>query len=287
MPQYPIRAAARLTGLSIDTLRAWERRYAAVTPERGERGRVYTDAHISRLRQLAALVGAGHSIGAIARLPEAALTDLLAASGAPPNAARSGPDLERMVDALQSGDLLEVETTLTQFAAVLPPRDLVLTVVIPALQMVGTRWVTGALLPWQEHLVSASMRSVLGSLVRMLSRPTGGARALFATPSGERHEMGLLCAALLAAARGASVVYLGPDLPADDIVAAATALDAESVVLSVTSPTIPADVATLSALSPHVAVWVGGAGGAELTARLGARAQYVSDLDHFERLLRT
>ena len=37
---YPIRAVAKLTGLGIDTLRAWERRHRAVTPVRDDRGRI-------------------------------------------------------------------------------------------------------------------------------------------------------------------------------------------------------------------------------------------------------
>ena len=47
---YPIRAVSRLTGIGIDTLRAWERRHQAVTPVRDDRGRMYTDADIARLR---------------------------------------------------------------------------------------------------------------------------------------------------------------------------------------------------------------------------------------------
>ena len=75
--RYPIAAVSRLTGLHLDTIRAWERRYAAVTPERGPRGRVYTDAHVQRLRLLAALVKQGHSIGQVAELPTPGLEELL------------------------------------------------------------------------------------------------------------------------------------------------------------------------------------------------------------------
>ena len=50
--RYPIRAVSKLTGISVDTLRAWERRYAVVDPERDERGRLYSDADVERLRLL-------------------------------------------------------------------------------------------------------------------------------------------------------------------------------------------------------------------------------------------
>src|SRR5690242_21913275 len=74
---YPIRAVARMTGLTVDTLRAWERRYDAVTPGRGARGRLYTDVHVTRLKQLAALVDRGHAIGTIVQLSDTQLKTLL------------------------------------------------------------------------------------------------------------------------------------------------------------------------------------------------------------------
>ena len=67
---YPIRAVSRLTGISIDTLRAWERRHDAVTPVRDERGRMYTDADVARLRLLRQAVEQGHSIGRLAGLTD-------------------------------------------------------------------------------------------------------------------------------------------------------------------------------------------------------------------------
>ena len=76
-PGYPIRAVARMTGLSVDTLRAWERRYEAVVPTRDDRGRIYSDADVDRLRQLAVLVDRGHAIGAVANLPAGELQRLM------------------------------------------------------------------------------------------------------------------------------------------------------------------------------------------------------------------
>ena len=71
--RYPIRAVARLTGLPLDTLRAWERRYEAVVPERGPRGRQYTEAQVERLRLLKEAVDQGHAIGTVARQDTSAL----------------------------------------------------------------------------------------------------------------------------------------------------------------------------------------------------------------------
>ena len=73
---YPIRAVSKLTGIAIDTLRAWERRHGAVTPIRDDRGRMYTDADVARLRLLKGAVEHGHSIGRLAGLGDEELRQL-------------------------------------------------------------------------------------------------------------------------------------------------------------------------------------------------------------------
>ena len=66
---YRIGAVSRLTGISPDTLRIWERRYAAVTPQRSAGGgRLYRGEDIARLKLMKQLVDAGDSIGTVATL---------------------------------------------------------------------------------------------------------------------------------------------------------------------------------------------------------------------------
>src|SRR5579884_189224 len=82
--RYPIRAVAKITGLSLDTLRAWERRYRAVVPERSNRGRQYGPEQVERLLLLGELVRKGHAIGAVASLPVQDLQNLLARQSCQP-----------------------------------------------------------------------------------------------------------------------------------------------------------------------------------------------------------
>ena len=73
-PRYPVRLVALRTGLSAHVLRAWERRYAVVSPTRTEGGqRLYSDLDIERLLHLRRLTERGHAIGRIASLPLAEL----------------------------------------------------------------------------------------------------------------------------------------------------------------------------------------------------------------------
>jgi DNA-binding transcriptional MerR regulator len=273
-----------MTGLSIDTLRAWERRYDAVVPGRGDRGRLYTDAHVSRLRRLAELVERGHAIGTIAASSDAELGRLLAGADAL-TARLPGPPAVASVDplmrALDRYDLEEIETIFNRHAAVLLPRDLVFAVVLPLLREIGRRWESGALRPSQEHLVSAIVRSALGGLVRAANHPSASAKIVFATPAGERHELGLLSAALLAASVGYGVVYLGPDVPAADIAHAATTTGARLVMISATTPKAVgrSEARKLARLAPGVETWVGGPDAESLLSAAGGGMRRIERLE--------
>lgn len=283
--RHPIRAVARITGLSIDTLRAWERRYHAVAPGRSDRGRLYTDGDIARLRRLSELVGRGHAIGTIAHLPDDELDRRLADSvrlslSATP-APKPAANLRPLIEALERYDLTGVERALNSYAAVLPPRDLVVAILVPLLRQIGQQWDAGTLRPAQEHLISAIVRSVLGGLLRAAMRPEATPKMVFATPAGERHELGLLCAALLAAASGRGVVYLGADLPAADIWHAVEESASPVLVLALTTPGAVTR-AELKALAtpPHgVELWIGGPAANDLLVLSGPAGRHVEDID--------
>ena len=53
MNLYNIQMVSKLTGISIHTLRAWEKRYQAVVPERDSSGRrTYNDSELEKLKIL-------------------------------------------------------------------------------------------------------------------------------------------------------------------------------------------------------------------------------------------
>jgi DNA-binding transcriptional MerR regulator len=90
-PSYRSGAAARLAGLSAETLRVWERRYELSDTKRSAHGqRLYSAQQVQRLSLLKQLVDQGHPIGQLARLSTDRLRELAGsvdslqeASGAP------------------------------------------------------------------------------------------------------------------------------------------------------------------------------------------------------------
>jgi MerR family transcriptional regulator, light-induced transcriptional regulator len=238
LPRYPIRAVSRLTGLSVDTLRAWERRYQVVAPSRDSRGRLYTDNDVHRLQLLSAAVERGHAIGRLARLTDAQVEGLInapAASDARAEAGARGHEVAigALTGALERFDHLAVERELNRLAFVLSPHDFVHRVVVPVMKRVGDDWHAERLTIAQEHLISEALRNLLGGMIRLHAREQPPRRLLFATPAGDRHEFGILAGAMLAAAAGLGVLYLGPDLPAAQIIQMATRSRADVIVLGV------------------------------------------------------
>ena len=294
-PRYPIRAVSKLTGIAIDTLRAWERRYGAVTPSRDDRGRMYSEADVARLRLLHAALEQGHSIGRLAALSDGELRDLcgdVAATTLPAaDRARAVPlDTTALMAALGDYDAIGIDQELSRLAAALRPLELLQDVLMPVLSRIGDDWHGGRARIAQEHLMSSTMRNLLGAFLRLYARRDASVRLLFATPAGERHEIATLGAAMLAASAGLGVSYLGADLPAREVVDFVEPAGARVLVLGLT--TAAADKARerelktiVRELPDGVELWAGGRG-AELHASIiRPRGLILSDYHAYQREL--
>ena len=112
-PAYRSGAVARLTGIPVETLRVWERRYKVVGPRQSATGqRQYTPVEVTRLSVIKRLVDAGYAIGSIAALGMDQLQSMLQqASRAPMKALR--PLTTPVEDATQPVRLAVVGEALT------------------------------------------------------------------------------------------------------------------------------------------------------------------------------
>ena len=295
---YPIRAVSKLTGLSIDALRAWERRYQAVVPNRTSRGRLYDAAQVRRLMLLRDATKRGHSIGNVARLEDAQIEALLttaAAAATPLDAGSEQTVLKPVLAAIENYDYAAANGELGVLASLLPVAELVACVVHPLMDLIGKRWYNGTLTVAQEHMVSALLRNLLGGLVRLYHPREPRVRLLFATPASELHEFGILCGAMLAVSVGIEAVYLGPNLPTPEIVSITNRLQPQALVLGVAAPAYVPDlkgsVAFIAAqIPPATELWIGGRDAPDAIPRTPAdRVTFLEDFasiqPHLTRLL--
>jgi DNA-binding transcriptional MerR regulator len=284
-----------MTGLSVDTLRAWERRYKVVNPERSAHGRLYEEADVQRFLRLRNLVGKGFAIGGVASLGDPELEELLnlphQVAAAEPSHTGTRTGLDAILSAVEAFDSARVNDELGRLAALLTPAEFVYQVAMPLMHTVGDRWHAGTLQAAQEHLVTESMRNLLGTMAR-LNRPGEGQPKLLATtPAGELHEIGVLAGAVLAGTRGYQVACLGPNLPASEILFAVERFAPRILLMGLITPDpLPAALETVrkvAALMPAgTELWLGGTGALVALDEIHRPdAIFLDDLQTMERLL--
>lgn len=278
---HPIKVVARRTGLTPHVIRVWERRYNAVTPERTPTNRrLYSEEDIEHLRLLRQATQAGHSIGQIATYPTERLREMLAEDAvyaAPPSGplARLLPPtkpvdkptdyfVRECVGAVKRLDERALERNLALAGMELSEPVLMHEVIVPLMVKLGDWWREGAARAAHEHMASAVVRSHLNTMRMRHSPPEGAPELVVTTPHGQVHEIGAQMAALVGAAEGWRVTYLGPNLPAPEIAAAVRLRGARVVGLSLCfppdDPAIASELRHLRALcEPGTVIMVGGA----------------------------
>jgi len=273
-PRHPIRVVAQSTGLTPASLRAWERRYDAVRPGRSDSGqRLYSDLDIERLRRLRELTEHGRQISMVAKLSLEEADSLLDedranfASGSKEGVIeeeRAGELVDEAFDRLRAFDGTGLERLLWNAAMTVGAQSMIDDLVGPLLRRIGDDWAAGTVTPAQEHMGSAVLERILERIAG-LSRSIDGPIMVVATLPDEQHGLGARLASTSAILEGWRVTYLGTDLPAADIAAAAESVAARAAAISVVrrddlSRTVRSLSELRELLSPDVDVLIGGAG---------------------------
>jgi len=247
-PRHPINFVAQRTGLSTHVIRVWERRYAAITPTRSDTNRrLYSDAEVDRLKLLNRVRGQGQSIRLIAQLSndelKRMLTHVAGDSLSPAMAPRNGEYRETLEaltaqcrDAVLDMNEEQLARTLLDASIQLPLLVMLDDFLGPLMTWVGERWHDGGIRVAHEHMATATVRSFLGRIKQIRAISPGAPCIVVATLSGQDHEIGALMAAATAASDGWRDLYLGPNLPAQEIALAAMEARAQAVAISIVAP---------------------------------------------------
>ncbi len=263
---YTIKQAAIRTGVSVEVLRAWERRYGIVRPERTPSGyRLYDDLTIDRLRAMRQLIDSGWSASQAAHEIE---SNGVPASPAPTVRPQTSDDdtadiAGAFVEAAAALDDARVEAVLDDLFAAGSFERVIDERVMPALRALGEAWAAGTVSVAAEHAASHATLRRLSAAFEAAGRLVVEFPVLVGLPPGSRHELGALAFATAARRRGIGVVYLGADVPEASWIDAAQVTRARGVVIGI--PTIDDGAAAqgvAEAVSdlPGVLVAAGGAG---------------------------
>ncbi len=293
-----IEAVSAFTGLSKHLIRIWERRYGAVKPKRTHSNRrLYTDADMHRLQLLNRAVKAGHRIGDIAALPASRLEALAAGTPLKPVSSRAGKltfageYIETALAAVSKFNPDELDAALYRAEAELGREHALQEVIIPLMEKIGSKWKEGSLRVSQEHLGTSIIRNHIGSLLSTSKHSPEAPSIVTATPVGQLHEIGALIAAVSAALDGWRSIYLGANLPADEIAGAAIQTKARAVALSLVypadDPILSVELRKLKKMLPaSVTLFVGGrAAEGYFQVLREIDAVYLANLDDFRQNL--
>jgi DNA-binding transcriptional MerR regulator/methylmalonyl-CoA mutase cobalamin-binding subunit len=250
---------ARRTGVSPALLRAWERRYALLEPERTSGGfRLYTDDDVRRIRAMSEHLSRGLSAAEAARLARAD-------GGTAPTGAAA------LLDALLAFDETGAHAALDRALAELG-RETVLAEVLGALRRIGDGWQREEVTVAQEHFATTVLRGRLLGLARGWDRGTGP-RALLAAPPGELHDLGLIVFGLALREHGWRITLLGADTPLATLAEAARRLSPSVVVVAALAPDrlepVTGDLARLGEVAPVVLAGAGASRGLAVAAGAG------------------
>ncbi len=227
---FPISAVSTMTGVNPVTLRAWERRYGLIKPNRTESGhRLYSDEDVERIKLILQLIDEGI---AISRVKEA----LKIASD------KQEKDLdgsshwtqyqEDMLRGVNNFDEAVLEATYNEAMSLYPVDVVTKQLLLPLLEKLGQRWMHVSTGIAEEHFFSVFMRNKLGARFHHQNQKNRGPRLIAACLPGEQHEFGLLLFSLAAHARGYRIILLGADMPIEQLAEVVHRSNSDGVVLS-------------------------------------------------------
>jgi len=228
---YTIGTVSRLTGVGAITLRAWERRYCLLQPERKDSGqRLYTRHHIDQINRITALTRQGVRISQIR--PDMLKTATVNDAGPGSESDSWKNYVNSMMAAIISFDEERLEEVYNDALSLHSIGTVTRRLLTPLLVELGLRWEGGEGSVAEEHFFAFYLRNKLGARYHHRSRSNRGPMILIAGLPGEHHDIGLLLFALAAHDSGYRVLPLGANMPLDELAGIASRKGCAAIVLS-------------------------------------------------------
>jgi len=241
-PIYNLSVLLKETGIGADLVRAWERRYGLPMPQRSKGGhRLYSQHDIEAVKWLMARQEEGLSISRAVSL----WRELLAAGRDPlieyqAAALDKSPVTDTRIDVLRdrwleaclSFDGIRAEEVLNHAFALYPVETVCTAMLQQGLHTIGQYWFEGKASVQQEHFATAQAVRRVEALILAAPLPSRDKTVLVGCPSGEWHTFPVLMNTLFLRWRGLRVVYLGANIPAEQMGETAEAVRPDLIVLS-------------------------------------------------------
>jgi len=236
MNTHRIHRVAKLTGLSKDVIRVWERRFDLLQPTRGaNRYRQYSDEDVALLRYLKEQLDAGGSIGELSKLGREELLGRARASAPRLSFIERtfGRLLQELLSTLDPFDRVTFEKRLNGAVAVVPFEDALHRILLPLQEQIGLLWHEGQVTEALEHYVTKQVQQKIFSAMNQLPVAEFGAKVVVACPPGEEHDIAALTVTYRCRVRGCRVYHLGANVPLASLASLCRAVEPDLTILSV------------------------------------------------------
>ena len=231
LDNFSISELQQYSGIKAHTIRMWEQRYKALTPNRSEGNTRYYDGHqLRRLLNIVSLMDGDYKISELCTMPDKELFELLGKQ-----VAQARQPYWYFINLMIAYALEYDEVNFDKIfsAAVLRYglKEMYVSILYPVLVRLGLMWSTDILRPAHEHFITALFRQKLLTAVDSLPLPASKEAWMLFLPANEFHETGLLFANFLIRQSGHRVIYLGADLPIESLKAAVKDVKPTSLLL--------------------------------------------------------
>lgn len=218
MAVYSIRDLEKLSGIKAHTIRIWEQRYNIIDPKRTETNiRYYSDDDLKYLLNIALLNKNGIRISKIAKMSREEIAERvssLAEVNFEDSTQLSALTIS-MVELNEFKFLRIFEAHIEQLGF----EEAMLKLITPFLEKLSLLWLTGSISPIHERFVTCLIRQKIIVATEKLPIPNNkdAKKFIIFLPEGETHELPALFVQYLLRARHQKVVYLGGNIPLDDL----------------------------------------------------------------------
>lgn len=233
MDALSITQLSQFSGVKAHTIRIWEQRYNALSPDRSEGNvRTYNGLQLRRLLNIVSLLEMNYKISSVATLSDDSLHELIQRAHNLQQDLEANSHISQLISHGMRYDELEFSRLLDKLIEESGVVEVYKQVVYPLINRVGLMWSANMLPPAQEHFISNLIRQKILSLTENLPKPKIGSKKwVLLLPEGEFHEMGLFIAHYVLKLKGYSVVYLGANVPLETLNVALREIKPDSIFL--------------------------------------------------------
>ena len=216
---FSIRDLENLSGIKAHTIRIWEKRYNLLSPERTDTNiRTYNLKSLQKLLNISFLNSNGYKVSKIAALDELQIASKVKEISYQGNTEPHAFNAFKL--AMLNFDQALFYNTYNRLLEEKSFREIFYEIFIPIIQDIGLLWQTLTITPSHEHFLFTLIRQkVLIHIERLQSanpKPDTKTFVLF-LPLNEIHDIGLLFINYELLSRGYHTIYLGENVPIEDL----------------------------------------------------------------------